>query len=63
MVLSQLVLCGNYIGKSNNEYFKALTLQVPSYKSKHLDYKENKSKIFNKQIRTYENSSKPKHIW
>ena len=52
-----------YRKKSNNEYFKALILQVPSYKPKHLDYKENKSKIFNKQIRTYKNSSKPKHIW
>ena len=44
--------------KSNNEYFKALILQVPLHEPKHLEYKENKSEIFiNKyeHIKTHQN--------
>ena len=40
--------------------FKALTLQVPSYKPKHLDCREKQIKISNEQIRMHINSSKPK---
>merc|ERR1712240_398662 len=40
--------------------FKALTLQVPSYNPKHLDCREKQIKISNEQIRTHNNSSKPK---
>jgi len=51
-------LCNNSLEKSNNKYLKALTLQVPLHEPKKIDYNENKSEVFNKQIHTYENSSK-----
>ena len=48
--LSQLVLCCNSSKKSNSEHIKALTHQDPMYEPKHLEYKKNKSEIFDKQI-------------
>ena len=58
--LSQLVLWSNLIERSNNNIFKARTLQVPSYKLKHLDWREKQIKISNEQIRIHIRSSKPK---
>ena len=46
--------------RSNNDIFKARTLQVPSYKPKHLDWREKQIKISNEQIRIHNRSSKPK---
>merc|ERR1712240_503801 len=50
----------NLIERSNNDIFKARTLQVPSYKLKHLDWREKQIKISNDQIRIYIRLSKPK---
>merc|ERR1712240_758096 len=50
----------NLIERSNNNIFKARKLQVPSYKLKHLDWREKQIKISNEQIRTHIRSSKPK---
>merc|ERR1712240_456501 len=50
----------NLIERSNNNIFKALTLQVPSYKPKHLDWREKQINISNEQIRIHIRSSKSK---
>merc|ERR1712240_364608 len=50
----------NLIERSNNDIFKARTHQVPSYKLKHLDWREKQTKISNEQIRIHIRSSKLK---